>query len=267
MIVTVTFLAAASLYAVAGALYLIFAARGADDTGAWATRLLGAAIVAHLAFLGADYAVAGNLPTADIRQMLAMTSLLIAMGYLLALRRYRLTVLGAFITPVTLLLFLGAGFQRNVAAVPEPVRSVLLPVHVGVNILGIVAFALAFAVALAYLVQERLLRRKQLGGLFQRLPPLDVLDSLAFRLVTVGFPLLTVGIVTGAIVAARLGGEESSVTLSRLTAMLAWLFFAGVLFLRVLAGWRGRRAAIGTMLGFVCAVFVLVGYVLRAEAL
>ncbi len=95
---------------------------------------------------------------------------------------------------------------------------------------------------------------------------LDVLDSLAFRLVTIGFPLLTVGIVTGAIVAARIGGEEAGLNASRLTAMLAWLFFAGVLFLRVLAGWRGRRAAIGTMLGFVCAVFVLVGYVIRAEA-
>lgn len=267
MIVTITFLASASLYALAGALYLVFAARGAEEIGKWATRLLGAAVVAHLVFLAADYAVAGNLPIADIRQTLAVTSLLIAIGYLLALRRYRLAVLGAFITPVTLLLFLGAGLQRNVAAVPEDVRSMLLPVHVGVNILGIVAFALAFAVALAYLIQERLLRRKQLGGLFHRLPPLDVLDSLAFRLVTVGFPLLTVGIVTGAVVAARIGGDEAALNASRLTAMLAWLFFAGVLFLRVLAGWRGRRAAIGTMLGFVCALFVLVGYVIRAEAL
>jgi ABC-type uncharacterized transport system permease subunit len=267
VIVTVTFLAAASIYTVAGALYLVFAARGTEDVGRWATRLLGAATIAHVGFLGADYAVGGNVPTADIRQMLAMTSLLIAIGYLLARRRYRLSVLGAFITPVTLLLFLGAGLQRNVTAVPEPVRSALLPVHIGVNILGIVAFALAFAVALAYLIQEHLLRKKQLGGLFQRLPPLDVLDSLGFQLVTVGFPLLTVGIVTGAIVAAKLGGNEASVTVSRLTAMLAWLFFAGVLFLRVSAGWRGRRAAIGTMLGFVCAVLVLVGYVLRAEAL
>lgn len=267
MIVTVTFLAAASLYALAGALYLVFAARGVETISTWATRLLGTAVIAHLAFLAADYAVAGNLPTADIRQMLAVTSLLIAIGYLGALRRYRLAVLGAFITPVTLLLFLGAGFQRNVAAVPDQVRSVLLPIHVGVNILGVVAFALAFAVALAYVIQERLLRKKQLGGLFQRLPPLDVLDSLAFRLVTIGFPLLTVGIVTGAIVAARIGGEEAALNPSRLTAMLAWLFFAGVLFLRVLAGFRGRRAAIGTMLGFLCAVFVLVGYVIRAEAM
>jgi len=267
VIVTVTFLAAASLYALAGALYLVFAARGVETIGTWATRLLATAVIAHLAFLGADFAVAGNLPTADIRQALAVTSLLIAIGYLAAQQRYRLAVLGAFITPVTLLLFLGAGFHRNVATVPDEVRSALLPIHVSVNIFGVVAFALAFAVALAYVIQERLLRRKQLGGLFQRLPPLHVLDLLAFRLVTIGFPLLTVGIVTGAVVAARIGGDEAMFNVSRLTAMLAWLFFAGVLFLRVVAGFRGRRAAIGTMLGFICAVFVLVGYVIRAETL
>jgi ABC-type uncharacterized transport system permease subunit len=267
VIVTVTFLVTASIYALAGALYLVFAARGAEEVSTWSTRLLGAAVVSHLAFLGADFAVAGNLPTADIRQALAVMSLLIAIGYLAALQRYRLAVLGAIITPVTLLLFLGAGFHRDVAAVPDEVRSALLPIHISVNIFGVVAFALAFAVALAYVIQERLLRSKQLDGLFQRLPPLHVLDLLAFRLVTIGFPLLTVGIVTGAIVAARIGGEESVLNVSRLTAMLAWLCFAAVLFLRVVAGFRGRRAAIGTMLGFICAVFVLVGYVIRAEAL
>jgi ABC-type uncharacterized transport system permease subunit len=266
VLVTATFLSASTLYAISGAFYLSFAARGVERASRWATGALGLAVVAHVAFLASDYAVGGNLPTADIRQMLATTSLLVAIGYLTALQRYRLAVLGAFITPVTLLLLLGAGFHRDVATVPEPVRSALLPMHIGVNILGVVAFALAFAVALAYVIQERLLRRKQLGGLFQRMPPLDELDSLGLRLVTVGFPLLTVGIVTGAVVAARLGTGEIGLTPSRLTAMLAWVCFGAVLGLRALAGFRGRRAAIGTMLGFVCALVVLVGYVLRAEA-
>ncbi len=266
MLVSATFLSASALYAVAGALYLVFAARGAERVARWATRCLGVAVAAHVAFVALDYATGGHHPTDDIRQMLATTSLLVAIGYLAALRRHRLAVLGAFITPVTLLLLLGAGFHRDVARVPEPVRSALLPVHIGVNILGVVAFALAFAVALAYVIQERLLRRKQLGGLFQRLPPLDELDSLGLRLVTIGFPLLTVGIVTGAVVAARLGVGEVGLTPSRLTAMLAWACFGAVLGLRALAGFRGRRAAIGTMLGFACAVLVLVGYVLRAEA-
>ena len=48
--------------------------------------------------------------------------------------------------------------------------------------------------------------------------------------------------------------------------VVAWVLFAAVLLLRVAAGWRGRKAAIGTMLGFLCTMAVLIGYVLRGDA-
>jgi ABC-type uncharacterized transport system permease subunit len=262
VVVTATFLLAAIAYAVACALFLVLAARGGDALAKNALRALGVGVVLHLTYAGADFALDGRAPIADIRTTLALASLLISVGYLGAMaRKARLVVLGAFIAPVSLLLFLGAGLGRGVSHVPAEVRSALLPVHVGVNVLGIVAFALATATSIAYLVQERALRRKQLGGLFRRLPPLDQLDRLGLRLVTVGFPLLTVGIVSGALFAVRTG--EQPLDAARVFALVAWLCFAAVLILRVSAGWRGRRAAIGTMVGFACAVLVLLGYAIR----
>jgi ABC-type uncharacterized transport system permease subunit len=267
--VTALFALTATIYFVAGALYLGFLGRGHDAVARAGTWLLGAAVVSHLAFLGVDFVQAGNVPVTDIHQALAVCSLLVALGYLATVvwgQRHdkpRLLVLGAFITPVTLLLFLGAGFRRGVAVVDEGMRSALLPVHVAVNVLGLVAFALAFAVALAYVLQERQLRQKKLGGLFHRLPPLDVLDSLSFRLVVIGFPLFTLGVVSGTIWAVRLDPSSPQLGATQTIGVLAWLTFAVVLLLRVGAGWRGRRAAIGTMLGFLCACAVLVGYVLR----
>jgi ABC-type uncharacterized transport system permease subunit len=142
------------------------------------------------------------------------------------------------------------------------VRSFLLPFHILVNILGLAAFALAFAAAVAYVIQEQLLRKRQVGGVFQRLPALDVLDSWGFRLVTIGFPLFTLGVVTGSIWAARLGNVLAFST-GQGFALLAWVFFACVLLSRAAGGWRGRRAAIGTMLGFLCALAAIGGYVLR----
>ncbi len=255
----------AALYLAACVAYAIFLGKGTPKLGRIAVGLCGGAVAAHLAFLATDWALAGRSPAATIHDALAVGSLLVVVGYLIALTRYKVTVLGAFIAPVSLLLFLGAAFGRSVGEVPAGVRSTLLPIHVGVNILGIVFFALAFGVAIAYVIQERLLRRKQLGGLFQRLPSLDVLDSFGFRLVIVGFPLLTLGIVTGAIWAVRLDPGAPIVTAAQGFAILAWLCFAAVLLLRVAAGWRGRRAAIGTMLGFLCALAVLIGYVLRSH--
>jgi ABC-type uncharacterized transport system permease subunit len=264
MLVTGLFVAAVAFYTVACALYLTFLARGADKIGKFAGIALVFAAVLHIGFLAADWAVAGNLPIGDIHRMLSLASLLIVLAYLIASTRYRITVLGGFITPVTLLFLFGASLGRSVEHVPQEVRSILLPVHISVNVLGVVAFTLAFATALAYLIQEALLRRKQLGGLFQRLPALDVLDSLGFRLITIGFPLLTVGIVTGGLWAVRLNPGEAAITTGQAFALAAWVVFAAVLGLRVAAGWRGRRAAIGTMVGYAFATAVLIGYMFNA---
>lgn len=266
MLVTALFAATAALYAVSCGFYVYFLARGAEGTARVAARALGGAVVSHLAFLGANFAAHGHVPTADIHQALAVMSLLVVLVFLVAVRTHeRLRILGAFITPVTLLLFLGAAFRRGVGPVPEGVRSAMLPVHVLVNVLGLAAFALAFAAAIAYLIQERQLRRKQLGGLFQRLPSLDVLDSLGLRAVLVGFPLLTIGVITGTIWAVRLNPSAFELSAAQAFGLLAWLLFALVLLLRVAAGWRGRKAAIGTTLGFLCTMAVLVGYVLRGD--
>lgn len=264
MWVTALFGLTALLYAVAAGLYLLFLAKGKEGGARRAAWVLGGAVVAHLGFMTTNWLVEGHVPTADIHQALAVMSLIVVLVFLATARtRQRLQVLGAFITPVTLLLFLGAAFRRGVGPVPEPVRSAMLPVHVGVNVLGLAAFAFAFAFALAYVIQERQLRRKQLGGLFQRLPALDVLDTLGFRSVLIGFPLLTIGVVTGTMWAVRINDGGFDLSAAQIFGLLAWVLFAAVLLLRVAAGWRGRKAAIGTMLGFLSTMVVLAGYLLR----
>jgi ABC-type uncharacterized transport system permease subunit len=259
---TIVFLLTVSCYALAFALFFVDLRRGGARIESWATRALTLSTGLHFLYLALDYALSGRTPIQTMHQTLAVLSLLIAVSFLATMRRHRLPVLGAFITPVTLLLLLAAAFKGNTDQVPERVRSMLLPFHIAVNVLGLAAFALAFAVAVAYVIQEQLLRRRQVGGLFQRLPALDVLDSWGLRLVTIGFPLFTAGVVTGSIWAARLGNVLGFST-GQGFALLAWLFFACVLFSRAAGGWRGRRAAIGTMLGFLCAMAAIGGYVLR----
>lgn len=255
-------------YVAACALYIAFLTRGTEGLAPIATGALIGAVVAHVVFLALD-ATQGAPFQLDIHQTLAMASLVLTLAFLVFTLvsqrqgRTRTQVLGAFVTPITLLFFLGAGLRRNVTEVPEGVRSVVLPVHITVNALGVVAFALAFGFSVAYLIQERQLRTKQLGGIFQRLPPLDVLDSMGFRFIAIGFPLFTLGVVSGALWAVRLDPDAPVLTAAQVMGLLAWVMFAAVLLLRVAAGWRGRRAAYGTMLGFLCTCLILLGYVLR----
>jgi ABC-type transport system involved in cytochrome c biogenesis permease subunit len=247
-------------YSLATLGYFLFIGNGNATASTWASRFLLLGAMCQVGFMLGD--ARGGPQFEDVRQMFTLASLAIVVGLLLAQRVGRLSVLGAFVTPVALLMFLAAGLGHSVPNVPEDVRSALLPAHVIVNVLGVAAFTLAFAVATAYLIQERLLRRRQLGGLFHRLPPLDVLDSLGLKLLLVGFPLFTLGSVSGAIWAAQL---PTRISATQTLGLVAWCVFAAVLLLRVAAGWQGRRAAIGTLLGFACALAVIVGYALRAK--
>ena len=146
-------------------------------------------------------------------------------------------------------------------SVPEDVRSALLPLHVAVNMLGIVAFALAFAAALGYVIQERLLRRKQRGRRVSalaaarraRLVRPEAGARSAFRCSRSGSS------------PARSGRRAAASALStgQGFGLLSWACFGSVLLARAAAGWRGRRAAIGTMLGFLCSMAAIGGYLLR----
>jgi len=265
MLVGILFAATGVLYAAACGLYLASLTRGTDGAGRFATPTLVAAVAMHAVYVVVDTLDGTTPPMRDIHTTLTVLSLGIVVAFLLAtMRRKAISVLGAFVTPVSLFFFLGSAHGRTVGEVPEGVHSVLLPVHIAVNVLGIVAFALAFGAAVGYVLQERMLRQKKLGGIFQRLPALDVLDTFGFRSVTIGFPMLTIGIVTGAFWAFQVRPDEPAVSGSQAFALVAWVLFAGVLLLRVAAGWRGRRAAIGTIMGFLCASAVLVGYAIRS---
>ena len=266
MLLSALFASVVVLYSLACALYIAFLARGVERLGTFAGRSLAAAIAAHVVLFVGEALGSPDALFRDIHQALAVGSLLVAVGYLAFVwtsPNTKFRVLGAFITPITLLFFLGAGLRRGVGTVSDEVRSIMLPIHILVNVLGIVCFALAFGVSIAYVMQERQLRQKRMGGLFQRLPSLDTLDTLAFRMVIVGFPLLTLGVVTGSLWAVRLDPDAPPIGATQTMALVTWALFASVLLLRAIAGWRGRRAAMGTMLGFACACCVLVGYVIQ----
>jgi ABC-type uncharacterized transport system permease subunit len=256
------FIATAALYAIACILYLFQLTRGSDNGQRLPGTVFVAALGAHLAFLLLETPAPRELPLSDISQILNVSSFGIGIAFLLASYRFNVTILGAFVAPLSLMLFLAAGLGSSYAPVSPRVESAMLSLHIGANVLGLIAFALAFVAGAAYMVQEGLLRRRQLSGAFQRLPSLDVLDTMGLRAVLTGFPLLTFGMVTGTFWLLRANGSVFYV--SQALGLVAWAIFAGVIVLRVAAGWQGRKAAVGTMLGFAFTLLVLVGYALRA---
>jgi ABC-type uncharacterized transport system permease subunit len=260
--------ASALLYLLAAVLMLTHLVGASTSAAARraATLALGGAVAAHLAHDLLRWASAGRGPFAGIHEGLSTLALVVAgVAFGLRVRGGRLETLGVFVAPLSLLMLLAS--QGAGARPTTPLRGALLGVHVGSTILGTAAFTVAFALAAAYLVQEREVRQKRLRGMFQRLPPLEVLDVASFRSIALGLPALTLGIVTGLLAGVQeaVGRGLPLVEWRHYLALGVWGVFASVLVLRLVAGWRGHRAAIGTIVGYASAVMVLVGYFLRGS--
>jgi len=179
--------------------------------------------------------------------------------YLLLQRRSQLAVLGALVSPVAFLLSFSAYMAyAGVQTLPRRLDSAWLPAHVAPAFLGYASFVVAFFVSIVYLWQEKQLKRKQGGDLFRRLPSLETLDDLNYRFVAWGFALFTVGIVTGALLAKATWGSFWTWEPVEILSFLAWLLYAGLLHSRY-SGWRGRRVARLTIIGFALLVFLFIG--------
>jgi ABC-type uncharacterized transport system permease subunit len=255
-------------YTGAAALYLGYHATPRPVLGRMAQAALGLGLVLQLADIGMR-CFHFEHPASSTAEATAFIAWLIAGGCLAASLLYRLHAAGAFAVPVTLVLLLLVRVMPSAEAVtggltPDaPAMGALGMTHVLLAALGVTSFALAAVIEVLYLLQEQRLRRKQLGQLRGGVS-LDTLDKLAARCISIGFPLFTVALVTGALWVARLGLlREGSVRVEHVFAVASWLCFAVLIAARAGAGWQGRRAAWLTVGGFGGVMLVVLGYVVR----
>lgn len=248
------------LYFTATALYLFDVIARRDRAGKAARWLLIGGFAAHLATLAVRFAEVGHTPVTNLHESLSFFAWTIVGIYLLFDLRYRLTVLAAFVCPLALVLMIVS------SAVPSPVREVnpmlqswWFPVHVTLAFLGDAVFAVAFIAGIMYLLQERMLKSKKFSALYYRLPSLETLDSINYKALTFGFPLMTMGIISGAVWANSAWGGYWRWDPKETWALITWFLYAALLHGRLTVGWRGRRAAIFAIIGFLCLLFTFLG--------
>jgi cytochrome c-type biogenesis protein CcsB len=217
-------------------------------------RRLGATLLAVGAALhgaeiaGRSFAV-GHIAVASFEEGMSFLAFSLAILYLILDRRHVLAVLGAVIAPLaSLLTAVAVLVYSGTTELPPSLRSAWLPVHVTLAFLGNAVFALAFATSLIYLFEDSQLKSKR-PSLRRLLPSLERLDDLNHRLLSWGFPLLTLGIVTGAIWAHFAWGQFWSWEAREIWSLVTWSLYAVLLHGRSV-GWRGRRAAALTIVGF-----------------
>ncbi len=230
--------------------------------------MLGLGLVLHLGGMAAHLALFWRfpenrffLPLTSFYGALSFLALAVAAAFFVIEGKNRLGILGAFVLPWTALALGAALALANPLVEPlKPgLRSYWLNIHPMVLMTAYAAFANAFGVALALLVQERQIKSRKPTQLCYRLPSLDELESLHARVIAAAYPILLAGLAMGEVWAYQAWGRLWTWDPKLTWAVITAVIYGAFLWLRYGAGRRGRRTIYVSLLGFASILVTFFG--------
>lgn len=262
---SVPMLVALSLYGASAVLHLLALARTWPAAEKAARPLLAVSALAHLLAIGHQHL--GKFPP-DILAPSSLINLGVFVGVTVhvvfdGFRRTRL--MGSFVAPIATLTL--ATLYNHAGALQDPGRHLefvrfVTPVHIVAMTAGFAAFGVAFVASTLAIVADLRLRERHGRG-WPPLPPLGRLEEWSAGAVRVGFPFYTLGIILGG-VWAYWGGDGGAILLPEyLLGVGVWILYGVIVLLAATTGWRGRRAAVLTVMGFVSTWPIVLMYALR----
>jgi cytochrome c-type biogenesis protein CcsB len=226
----------------------------------WATS---AGLLLHVVYFLLRWTEAGRIPITGFFEAINFLGMGIVLVFLVMEFRFKIPALGSFMLPLVLVLMLPAAVIPGQIEELKPVlKSGWLGIHTSLAVLGDAAFAFAFIVSVMYLILERQLKAKRLGAIFHRLPPLHVMDTIGYKALSFGWPLYTLGMITGSIWAESAWGTYWSWDPKETWSLFTWIIYLVLLHLRTI-GWRGRKMAYLSIVGF---AFVLISFFVVSRA-
>jgi cytochrome c-type biogenesis protein CcsB len=264
MLTAVTF-----LYLVCTVLYFNYLAFRSERLGkvaggvSWVTLLIHTAAIC-LRWVESYQMGIGHAPLSNMYESLVFFSWCIALLNLLWEWKLKSRFLGAFTMPFAFLFIayasLAPGISDRIDPLIPALQSNWLHAHVITCFISYASFALSCAMSIIYLMK---LREKEKGQKETRLtalfPSLDSLDGLVYKTIVVGFPLLTLGIVTGAAWANYAWGSYWSWDPKETWSLITWFVYAIFLHARFAREWRGKRTALLSIIGFAAVIFTYFG--------
>ena len=242
--------------------YLIFATSQNKTLGTLSTYLLLGGLIIHsgglaLRWMETHQTGYGYVPLSNMYESLIFFSWTIVLIYLIIELKYQQRIIGLFVTPFAFLAIaltsIIPGVDAKITPLVPALQSNWLAIHVITCFFGYAAFALSFGISILYLIREKN------EGISKWLPPAPLLDEINYKSIIIGFPMLTLGIVTGAAWANYAWGTYWSWDPKETWSLITWFIYAAFLHARITRDWRGRKAAILSVVGFSAVLFTYFG--------
>ena len=222
--------------------------------------VISTAIVLHFISMVIYTITIRQIPIQNLSQSLSIAAFFLGCMFLFFQYKFDLKILGVFAsillsaTMLVVLILPDAPIEKN-----SVLKGFWLYSHIILIFAGEAALALACGTGILYLLQEKGIKAKKPGFFFKRLPSVDLLDSVGYTCLTTGFALLTIGLITGFIYAKAIWGRFWGWDPKEIFSVGTWLIYAALLHLRLYSGWRGRKSAIMTIIGFLIIIFTFLG--------
>lgn len=185
----------------------------------------------------------------------------ITLIYLIIVNLTKLRAIGSLVMPLTFFIILiSYSFSRDTSAIPANLETYWLIPHVTLILLAYSAFITAFGFGLLYLMAEKKIRQKTHTVYDNFLPSLGASDELGFRCTLLGIMFLTVGVGIGALWTQYIKGVSWQWLDAKVFfTLVTWIIYVVQVGIRQLWGWRGRKAAYSTIIGFIAVLCTYVG--------
>ena len=197
----------------------------------------------------------GHAPLSNFYESLVFFSWSIIFVYLIIRKRYQSSLVGILSAFFAFLVLAYASLSGDVNCTIQPLIPALqsnwLISHVISSFLAYACFAIAFGTSILYLLKIKMK--------VSMLPDAPFLDEVTYKMISIGFVLLTLGIITGAAWADRAWGRYWGWDPKETWSLITWLIYGAFLHTHLARGWRGVKMSLVSIIGFIAVIFTYLG--------
>ena len=216
--------------------------------------------VAHTFWIGVICTRTGHPPLTNLPEAASFLAWTIFAVELVLYIRYRVYAAAFFVYPLVLLLLMisavvGESFQH----LDPALHSTLFIGHIFLTTVGIAGLMIGLAFTVLAYLQDRSLRSKQRGPLWEWIPSLNVCRMVSYRSLAIGFTVYTLGLLAGVLWSYRTTAGLMDLRVKQVGAVVAWMFFAALLQSYISGVFHGKRTIYISGAAFVAIVIALLG--------
>jgi ABC-type uncharacterized transport system permease subunit len=219
-----------------------------------------AGLIAHTIWIGAICVSRGGAPLNNLPEATGFIAWSILALHFILFVWFRVHAVAFFVYPFVLLLSLvSALVHATQEPLHEAIRSKVLVAHLLFSTVGVAALLIGLVFTLLLHVQERSLKSKRQGRLFDWIPSLRICDRLSYRALAAGFSIYTFGLLAGALWSYRIASVPFALRSKELAAIAAWILFAALLQIFLSGSQRARRTLVVSAFAFASLMIAIFG--------